>query len=152
MYKSGVSVEISELQDKITSLENEKRRLLLQLSDVERRRDEAIGLLEKYQGEKGDVENSLRSRISELEQENKMIKRGFEQDLKDEQEKRNELRQALSNIKSEKDKLDKERFRLEDHISKMKKIQNDFSTFKDTILLTAKKILKNYELIESNLS
>ena len=35
---------------------------------------------------------------------------------------------------------------------KMTKSQSDFSTFKEAIEVTAKKILKSYELIDSNLS
>ena len=46
----------------------------------------------------------------------------------------------------------KDRIKYEDQIMKMTKSQSDFSTFKEAIEVTAKKILKSYELIDSNLS
>lgn len=151
-YKSGVTGEMADLQNRISALESEKRKLLLQVAELERYKEDAANALEVQKDEQGDIENTLRSKISEIEQENKMLKKAFDQELNEEKSKQDELRQAISDIRSEKDKLAREKAKLEEQIMKMKKVQNDFYSFKDTIVVTTKKLLKSYEVIDSNLS
>lgn len=151
-YKSGASEEMKDLQERLTQMEKDKRKLLLQIGDLERSRDEALGMNDKHRASQMDVENKMRDKIKDLESENRMIKKGFEEELNDERHRQDQLRQQVSEINSERDKIARAHTKLEDEIMKLKKSHNDFNTFKDTIVLTTKKILKSYELIDSNLS
>jgi chromosome segregation ATPase len=151
-YKSGASEEMKDLQERVTEMEKEKRKLLLKIGDLERARDETEGMYDKHRASQMDVENKLREKIKDIEAEGKAIKRGFEEGMNDERQRHDHLRQQISEIAGEKDKVVRVNTKLEDEMMRLKKTHNDFHTFKDTIVLTAKKILKSYELIDSNLS
>lgn len=147
--QSGTSQEMKELHDTIKVLEDERRKLLLEKSEIERARDEAQkkftknksdldDIVEQYKNNQDQLETSLRERIKELENENRMIKTRFEEEINEERSNNEQLSSKLR--------------KLDDQISLLEKQQSDFQTFKDTIIVTAKKMLKNFEPIESNLS
>jgi chromosome segregation ATPase len=144
--------EMEDLQERVTEMEKDKRKLLLKIGDLERARDEAEGMYDKHRASQIDVENKLREKIKIVESESNAIRRGFEEGINEERLRHDQLRERISEITSEKDKVKRASTKLEDEIMRLKKTHNDFNTFKDTIVLTAKKILKSYELIDSNLS
>jgi chromosome segregation ATPase len=151
-YKSGASEEMKDLQERVTEMEKEIRKLLLKIGDLERAKDEAEGMYDKHRASQIDIENKLREKVKIVESEANAIKRGFEEGMNEERLRHDQLRQRISEIASEKDKVARVNTKLEDELMKLKKAHNDFHTFKDTIVLTTKKILKSYELIDSNLS
>ena len=81
---------IHDLQNKISSLESEKRKLQLQITELQRSKDDAVNALDIQKGEHKDVENDLKTRINELEEENKMIKKSFDDELSEEKSKQSE--------------------------------------------------------------
>mmetsp|Transcript_32132 Transcript_32132/g.28478 ORF Transcript_32132/g.28478 Transcript_32132/m.28478 type:complete len:143 (-) Transcript_32132:46-474(-) len=81
-----------------------------------------------------------------------MIKRGFEEDINEEKIKADQLRDQFLELKKEKDSLGRIKNKLEEKISIFEKQMSDFNTFKDTLIVTAKKMLKHFEPVESNLS
>jgi len=86
-YKSGVTIEISELQDRINSLESEKRKLLLQVSEIEKTRDDLANSLDAHKDEQDDLERGMKNKIHDLTQENKMLKTAFEDEINEERAK-----------------------------------------------------------------
>ena len=150
--QSGSSEEMKELHQRLKTLEGEKRNLLFEKSDLERYRDEAISSINKAREEYLELEIQLRDKVKDLENENTMIKRGFEEDMKEGRARNEQLRDQITEIIKEKDQLIRVNNKLEEKVSFMEKQHSDFNTFKDTIVITTKKIIKNYEPIESNLS
>lgn len=151
-FKSGMSMEMQEMEKRNTTLEAEKRKLLLQISDLERSKAEANAQIETQKGEQFDVENSLRSKITDLEQELKIHRRTFDEELKQEAKKQANMQRTIDEQKSVIDNFTRDVKRLEENIMRMKKTQHDFSSFKEMIMTTINKLLKNYGDIESNLS
>ena len=72
--------------------------------------------------------------------------------MAEEKKKQDRLKKEVEEHKNNFNGLNRDKSKLEDTILKMKKVQNDFYSFKDTIIATINKVLKSYADIESNLS
>jgi len=150
--RSGDTEKETQVQTRIQFIMDEKARMQNQISQMEKLQQAADAKLSEKAQEYKDLQSSMKIKLeamhNDLEKQKKAAKLE-NQELKD---KLSQAERTLTQAQLETEKIKEEKESLGKELEETKKKLNDCLAFKEAIFVILKKILKNYEPINSNLS
>ena len=150
--KSGASQEHNAVKEKIVILEKHNTELANKLSFVERVQQDLDSKLKAKTQEYNDLEKSNKNKLEMMYNDMEKIKKMSKDEISEANQKLEQMKKKIGEIDLEKQKALNDNTSLKSQLDGYKKRIEDYNAFKEAIIVIIKKVLKNYESINSNLS